>query len=112
MKLLFAMMLFVCVSPSWAQEAPVPKQYHDLYQSLDAKLNVAAQNFGKPDKAFQPAFGVELTAANGNRGLQLLEPHVRLGVSVNLDAFQALGVSGVTVSACFPMFLKDFPNSA
>lgn len=112
MKLLFAMMLFVCVSPSWAQEAAVPKLYHDLYRGLDAKLTLAAQSFGKPDTAFQPTFGVELTAANGNRGLQLLEPYVRLGVRVNLDAFQALGVSGVTVTACFPMFLKDFPNSA
>jgi hypothetical protein len=111
-KLLFAMMLFVCASPSWAQETEVPKIYHDLYQSLDAQLTRAAQNFGKQDTAFQPTFGVELTAANGNRGLQLLESHVRQGVRLNLDAFQTMGVSGVTVSACFPMFLKYFPSSA
>lgn len=112
MNLLFAMILFACVSPSRAQEAAVPKSYHDLYQSLDAKLTLAAQGFGKPDMGYQPAFGVELTTANGNRGLQLLEPRVRQGVCANLDAFQALGVSGVTVAACYPMFLKDFPNWA
>jgi hypothetical protein len=64
MKLLFAMTLFACVSPSWAQEAGVPKLYHDLYQSLDAKLTLAVQCFGKPDTAFQPTFGVELTKRN------------------------------------------------
>jgi len=111
-NLLLAMMLFACVVPSWAQEAAVPRLYQDLYQSLDVKLTLAAKVFGKPDTAYQSTFGVELTAANGNRGPQLLEPRVRQGVIVNLDAFKALGVSGVTVAVCFPMFLKDFPNSA
>ncbi len=111
-KILVMMILFVCVSPSWAQEVAVPKGYQDLYQSLDAQLTLAAKNFGKADTANQPAFGLELTAANGNRGPQLLEPRVRQGVVVNLDAFRALGLTGVTVAVCFPMFLKDFPNSA
>jgi len=111
-NLLLALMLFACVSPSRAQEAAVPKLYQDLYQSLDAKLTLAAKGFGKADTAYQPTFGVELTAANGNRGPQLLEPRVREGVRLNLDAFQALGVNGVTVAVCFPMFVKDFPNSA
>jgi len=111
-NLFVVMMLFACVSPSRGQETAVPKLYQDLYQSLDAQLTLAAKGFGKADTAYQPTFGVELTAANGNRGLQLLEPRVRQGVSVNLDAFQTLGVNGVTVAACYPMFLKDFPNSA
>ncbi len=111
-NLLLAIMLLVCVCSSQAREASVPRLYRDLYQSLDAKLTQAARVFGKPDKAFQPTFGVELTAANGNRGLQLLNPGIRQGVSLNLDAFQSMGVTGVTVAVCFPMFLKDFPNSA
>lgn len=104
-------MLFVCVSPCHAQETAIPNSYLDLYQILDAKLNLASQSFGKPDAAFQPTFAVELTAANGNRGPLLLEPRVRQGVRVNLDAFESMGVGGVTVATCFPMFLKNFPNS-
>jgi len=110
-NLLLAMILIVYVGPSQAQEGAVPRLYQDLYQSLDAKLTLAAKGFGQAETAYQPTFGVELTAANGNRGPQLLEPGVRQGVGLNLDAFQSMGVSGVTVSACFPMFLKDFPNS-
>ncbi len=43
-SLLFAMALFASVSPTRAQEAAVPKFYHDLYQSLDSKLTLAAHH--------------------------------------------------------------------
>jgi len=107
-----AMALLLAASGTEQARSPaVPPTYRDLYDALEARLSEAAHLLGKPDPAFQPTFAVELTAANGNRGPALLEPQVRQGVIANLEAFKAFGATGVTVAACFPMFLKGFPRS-
>ncbi|MBF0529356.1 MAG: hypothetical protein HQK55_08815, partial [Deltaproteobacteria bacterium] len=90
----------------------VPEEYLDLYNALEAKLTEAEGLVGNQGSAFQPTFAVELTAANGNRGSALLPERVRQGIKVYMDTFQKLGVTGVTVTACFPMFLKEFPHAA
>ena len=49
--------------------------------------------------------GVELLTANGGIGPALLSPRALQGVRVELDAFQRLGVEGVTVDVSYPLLL-------
>lgn len=94
--------------------ASVPSSYQSLYDELGAKLAVFEKQIPAPEaKGPSPTvFSIELTAANANRGETLLTPRARKGVSVNLDAFQALGVTGVMIATSFPVLAKDFPRSA
>jgi hypothetical protein len=97
-----------------ADAASVPSSYQRLYDELGAKLAVFEKQIPSPE-AKNPGttvFSIELTAANANRGETLLTPRARQGVSVNLDAFQALGVTGVTIATSFPVLAADFPHSA
>jgi hypothetical protein len=109
MKVILASLLALTTTVGAEQ---IPNQYCDLYRTLDAKLAEAERVVGRPDPKSQPVFAAELTAANGNRGPTLLEERTRVGVSKNLDAFKALGVSGIVVASVYPMFVKDFPHAA
>jgi hypothetical protein len=109
MKVILASLVLLTATVG-AQQIPEP--YRDIYRSLDAKLAEAERVVGRPDSKFQPTFGLELTAANGNRGPTLLEERTRTGVSKMLDAFQAIGAQGVVVATVYPMFVKDFPHAA
>jgi hypothetical protein len=56
--------------------------------------------------------GTELLAANGNIGTPLLSPTAMSSVNTELDAFQALGIQGVTVDVSFPLLIAGTPGSA
>ena len=95
-----------------AQQPAVPDKYRDLYETLASKLADTSRAFDRlSTSASAPTFGVELTAANGNRGPVLLEPRARGSVRVNLDAFKEIGVSGVTIASMYPMFCKGFAHA-
>ena len=104
----------VAAAEKTAETVTVPSSYQSLYDELGAKLAVFEKQILAPEaKSPRPTvFSIELTAANANRGETLLMPRARKGVSVNLDAFQALGVTGVTIATSFPILAKDFPRSA
>jgi len=53
-------------------------------------------------------FGGELLSANAHRGVQLLLPKTRAGVSLELDRMRALGAKSVTVAVGFPILYKPF----
>ena len=112
-RLLTTAFLLTGLARVGAQPPDVPAKFQDLYAELDHSLAAAEQRVPAPlpDPA-SPVFAVELTAANGNRGPILLEPRTRAGVKANLDAFQAIGATGVTVAASYPILAPEFPRSA
>jgi hypothetical protein len=111
-RLLIVAFLLTGLMCAAAQSSDVPVKYRDLYAELEQSLAAAEQRLpaAVPDSA-SPVLAVELTAANANRGPVLLAPRTRAGVKANLDAFQKLGVFGVTVAASYPILAKDFPRS-
>ena len=96
-----------------AETAPVPANYQKLYDELGAKLTLFEKQIPPTATkgAAATAFSIELTAANANRGEILLTPRARQGITVNLDAFQALGVTGITIATSFPVLAPEFPRA-
>lgn len=92
--------------------APVPPEFQSLYTALDGALTTFDNSFNAASGNTPVTFAAELLPANGNRGTELLNPQVMVGVRVSLDALQKMGVQGVTVAIKYPMLLPDFPNSA
>ncbi|MHA2621716.1 MAG: hypothetical protein V2G42_08855 [bacterium JZ-2024 1] len=90
----------------------VPDKYRDLYDELEKVLKSAEARVAGGLSSHCPLYGTNLTAANANRGGELLQPRVRDGVIANLDAFKALGVKAVAVSIPYPVLAEDFPRSS
>ncbi|MGH7960417.1 MAG: hypothetical protein ACRERD_01140, partial [Candidatus Binatia bacterium] len=90
----------------------VPDEYQALYEQLEADLDsfeqiIASQWQGE---RYPVIFGTELAVASSNRGEELLEPGVVETIPFNLDRFQELGVTGVTVAINYPVLTPDFPR--
>jgi hypothetical protein len=93
-------------------QIPPPPEYEQLYSGLKQTLNAYDTYLATlSNQASYPViFGAELLPANGNRGVQLLAPATMRGVIANLDAFQSLGIQGVTVKVGFPEYAANFLN--
>jgi len=90
-----------------------PIRYGDLYSALDTKLNsilshIDAQWTGTIHNV---CYAVELIAANGHRGEELLKPESIQAITLMLDRLKALGIRGVKVAVKYPLLKPDFPNS-
>jgi hypothetical protein len=81
----------------------------DGYQAaVDAMPDYRASSPSPP--AFVPA--AELLDANGNRQTALLQPGAMGLVDQELDAFSALGVTGVTIGIKLPLLLSRYTPQA
>ena len=98
---------------------PVPAQYAALYVQLSAGLDsyqaaVAAmpdyRATGPSAPSFHPA--AELLDANGNQQAKLLAPGALTRVEGELDSFQRLGVTGVTIGIKLPLLLSQYTPRA
>jgi hypothetical protein len=92
--------------------AQVPPPYQDLYDQLDGKLtDIDAYLKTHWDGTRRPVvWSAELITANGNRGEDLLKPNTIAAVGLLLDRFVSMGVRGVKVSVCYPLFKTGFPR--
>lgn len=91
---------------------PAPAQYAAEYAAVSAQVAAFAKDAGTPPPAASTTVGTELLSANGNIGTPLLAPSAINGVSNELNAFQALGVTGVTVDVSFPLLLSSTAGAA
>jgi hypothetical protein len=92
--------------------APVPDEYRGLYDSLSGKLeefdrSLDGQCAGENRKTI---YAAELLAANCHAGEQLFNPVYFQGIITWLDAFKAMGVTGVKIAIDYPFMMPDFPN--
>lgn len=94
-------------------QSDVPVEFQVHYGQLDAKLDSLNNHILNAwDNTRHPVvFSTELLAASPNRGDIVLEPHVFEAVKFNLDAFQALGVTGVSMDIKYPVIVPRFPKS-
>jgi hypothetical protein len=90
----------------------VPTEYLSQYTSVEADAQAFEGMAGGSSSGGTTTVGAELLAANGNIGTGLLAAHALSGVETELDAYQALGVQGVTVCVSFPLLLPSTPNSS
>lgn len=83
--------------------AAVPSQYQSAYSVVDAEVQNFARGGSGSTQPTRTTIGTELLSANGNIGSSLLAPEAIVGVDNELNAFQALGIRGVTVDVSFPL---------
>ncbi len=90
----------------------VPATYEAAYAGVQSEVaDFAGQVPRSPPRA-KTTVGAELLTANGNIGEALLSPHALDGVTVELDAYQKLGITGVTVDVSYPLLLSTTPGHA
>jgi hypothetical protein len=100
------------VSPLAQTPGSVPAEYLSQYTAVETDAQAFEGMAGSPSNGAPTTVGAELLAANGNIGSGLLAAHALSGVETELDAYQALGVEGVTVCVSFPLLLPSTPDSA
>jgi hypothetical protein len=115
--LVTACRLATAAAPAEAAAAPdaaaaVPSQYQSAYSVVDAEVQNFARGGSGSTQPTRTTIGTELLSANGNIGSSLLAPEAIVGVDDELDAFQALGIQGVTVDVPFPLLLPSTSHSA
>ena len=91
----------------------VPDEFREHYNQLETKLNDLDDYISLNwDGSKHPVvFATELLAASPNRGDMVLDPQVFEAVKFNLDAFQTLGVTGVSMDIKYPVIVPTFPRS-
>jgi hypothetical protein len=107
---LFFLVLF-CSASVFAQGSDVPKEYKDLYSSLEKKLNEIELRLvtDKPDVNV-PIYSVDLLAANGHRGKVLFEDKTFKGCVFILKRLKELGVKAITIPIEYPYLSKYYKN--
>jgi hypothetical protein len=93
-------------------QAAVPPQYAAQYALVASQVQAFGAIPRTVPKHPKTTIGTELLAANGNIGAGLLAAGAISGVETELDAFQALGIRGVTVDVSFPLLLRSTPDHA
>jgi len=90
-----------------------PIRYRDLYSMLDAKLSSILSQIDSQwtGTIHNVCYSVELIAANGHRGEELLKPESIQAITLMLDRLKALGIRGVKVAVKYPLLRSDFLNS-
>ena len=92
--------------------ATVPTQFRSAYAAVEAEVQSFAREVPAPPAHAKATIGTELLSANGNIGATLLAPNAITGVENELDAFQSLGIKGVTVDVSFPLLLSSTAESS
>jgi hypothetical protein len=100
------------LTPSSQSPTAVPTTYQAEYAAVQAEVDAFAAPASHHGHPAATTFGAELLSANGNIGSALLRPDALSGVEEELDAFQALGITGVTVDVSFPLLVRSTPDSA
>ncbi len=108
-----AALAFAAVCAAWGP-GEVPERYRRLYALESLALDGWERYLAKrPVPAFpRPVWAGELLAANANRGEALLQPQALEATRLFLDRFQALGLTGVTVSVNYPLLDPGFPRAS
>lgn len=91
----------------------IPQEFQTHYIQLDSKLDEINNTLStKWNGTKHPVvFSTELLAASTNRGEKVLDPQVFEAVKLNLNAFMALGVTGVSFDIKYPSIVPTYPRS-
>lgn len=90
----------------------VPAGFQPLYEELQARLQAGQAEFaGRAASGRPPSLVLELLAANGNRGEELLRPDTLQTTRLFLDRFKEIGAAGVAVQIVYPLLGRDYPRS-
>jgi hypothetical protein len=100
------------LTPLGQTPGAVPAEYQSEYAMVQADDRAFESLPGSTSTGSATTVGAELLAANGNIGTGLLDPQALSGVEAELNAYQALGVQGVTVCVSFPLLLPSTPDSS
>lgn len=92
----------------------IPAQYAAAYSTLNSTLLSFYSNVSSIPNApaHRTVYSTELLYANGNIGPGLLKPGSMQNVIEELDAFQKLGIQGVTIDIPYPLLVPSYPNSS
>ena len=93
---------------------PVPSEEAKIHSQQIAWLDAyrRAVEAREPGARSKPGFGGHLLTADSNRAGALLADDALDWAERSLDAFQALGMTGVTLNLGYPLLLPEFPDSA
>ena len=92
----------------------VPENYRAIYREIDAEIDRQLPLVPLPwgQKKTETAFGVELLAANSNRGEALLNERVLQEAALTLDRLKTIGVRCVSLSLHYPVLTRSHPRTA
>ena len=88
---------------------PIPENYSDLCSVLDKKLT-ENEKLIKQSNVVWGGTGVELVAANANKGTDLLKADTLKSIYKNLDVLKKMGTTGVTINIAFPLLRPNTPR--
>jgi hypothetical protein len=92
----------------------VPEKYEAMYREIDAEIDRQLPIIPLPwgQKKTATAFGVELSAADSQRGEALLSEQALREAAQTLERLQALGVQSVSLSLRYPVLTRSHPRAA
>ena len=112
----FAAALFCLLPLGVAQTLPVPTQYQDAYNAVNAAVSSfsATVNANWTGTPYPVVYAPQLQTADSNLTTNLLQPNFyQMTVLAELNSLQALGATGVTLHIDFPTLYQPFyPNPA
>lgn len=96
-----------------AVPASVPDADRATYAALAQALDRAEATYRPDDVAglAKPEYFTDLLAANSNAGEALLRSQMMEAVTVSLDAFKRMGLTGVKFAVQYPILTPNFPRS-
>jgi hypothetical protein len=91
-----------------------PEEFQTLYDALNNKLdNLNTHIDSKWNQSkHSTVFSTELLIASPNRGSTILEPKVFEALKLHLNAYQQLGITGVSMDIKYPFLVPSFARSA
>lgn len=91
----------------------IPDEYRLLYLDLEEKLKAFDQKMDRrcTAPAREITFSAELLSANCHAGEKLFDQIYYQSILKWLDAFKAMGISGVKIAVDYPVLMPDFPAS-
>jgi len=101
-------------TPTHMVPAEVPENYRSIYREIDAEIDRQLPFIPLPwgQKKTDTAFGVQLLAANSNRGETLLSEQALQATALTLDRLKALGVQSVSISLHYPVLTRSHPRTS
>ena len=91
----------------------VPEKYRAIYREIDAEIDRQLPLVPLPwGQKTGTVFGVELLAANRNRGEALLGEQILQATALTLDRLKALGVQSVSLRLQYPVLTRNHPRTA